>query len=110
MRKQSLKNPLCMCCKTVRGERENSLFCKNCNNFLYKRLGLKKEYVSKILSNADFRGHLRIKTKCSLCNRQAVIIHGDYAHNKKYYLCQQHYDRWMKIGYELSDFIENFFD
>jgi len=111
MKRQSLHKPLCMCCKFLRCEKKNNVFCKNCSIFIYKRLGLKSEYVSKILNNLDYSHvRMRVKNKCSLCGDVAVISHGDYNANRKYFLCQAHYDRWMKIGHELSSFINNFLD
>lgn len=111
MRKQSLKNPICICCKVLRCERANTILCRNCRRFILDRLGIRREYLSKLLNNSEWeKKAIRISVKCSLCRAKAVISYGDYRKNKKYFLCQKHFDRWMKIGQQLSSFIENFFD
>ena len=105
MRRVGLNKPLCTCCLTNYCKREDDLFCMNCKNFIYKKIHLNANFVSRELKNSYY--HIKyINRTCSLCNHKPVISYYHIELKKRYFLCQNHLDRWLKIGAELSKFIE----
>ena len=107
-RKESLNKPVCQCCMTNLVVDTRHIFCKKCKNFLYKRLRLTSHYVSHKLLNADYNNHVFVRksgSKCSLCGKKPIISYKHFELNRRFYLCRDHHDRWLRIGCELSELV-----
>lgn len=81
------------------------LLCRNCFAFIYDKLELKTEVVSKKLGMKIYTH--TIKHKCTFCKNDSVVSYKDYNNNRKYYICQSHLNRWLKIGCQLGE-LSNF--
>lgn len=104
MRKQSLSHNICICCNTNRSPDAKQLLCKNCHIFIHDKLQLTPQLISQRLG---MNIYTKIIHKCSFCKEKAVISYKDYENNKKYYICDEHKDRWLKIGCQLGE-LSNF--
>lgn len=107
MRKQSLHNPICICCNTNRCNDKRNIFCCECKKFIQVKLHLSSTFISRKLNNdvilsvkcrkSLFRG------KCSFCQNIAMVSYINYENKKRYFICKEHYNRWLKIGCELGE-------
>lgn len=102
--RESLKNPICICCQTNRCPNQRQLLCKNCYKFIHDELKLSSSTISHKLGNSVYT---KIKHKCDFCDRKAIISYKDYNSTKKWYICKYHRDRWLKIGCQLGQ-LSNF--
>jgi hypothetical protein len=106
-RKVSLKNPICVCCKTNRCKDKRCILCESCKEFIHHKLKINQNYISHIISHTDMNigvEYRRYRDKnCSFCNNDGVIVYRHIKNKKKYLLCQAHHDKWLRIGCELGE-------
>jgi len=98
----SLKYPICICCQTNRSPNRKQLFCKKCFIFIHQKIGIQASDISRKL-NLSYNTK-EIKSKCTFCESNAMIIYKNYETKKKYYICKMHHDKWLAIGCQLGDF------
>lgn len=103
MRLQSLKKGICICCETNSCIKAGGLLCRHCKRFITNKLKIDSVRLHNMLNNTYYSGNREYT--CDLCNKAAIISYYHLKLHKRYHLCEEHLNRWLKIGAELTTLI-----